>query len=263
MKHIGIMGFGNMGEVFAVGLRRQKPDISIGIMEKEAEKAVLAEKTYGITRFLSPDEFFRFADLTILAVKPQDIPAVSKEVGNASYKRRIISIAAGTSIASIRNSFSTDEVVRFMPNLAAKVLQSVVGVSYGDTISEEFRRDALEIASAVGIPYELPEKLLSAVTGLSGSGIAYVFAFFHALALGGTKSGLRYNVALDIALKTVQGAVAVVAESNEHPISLLSKVISPAGTTIEGLQALEEGGFTATVMEAVENAARRAGELEL
>jgi pyrroline-5-carboxylate reductase len=114
----------------------------------------------------------------------------------------------------------------------------------------------------LGTPLELPEKLMPAVTGVSGSGIAYVFAFLHGLALGGAKAGMPYDTSLDAALTTLEGAVAALRNRQEHPVALLSKVASPAGTTIEGIHVLEERGFTAAVMDAVVAAARRAQEME-
>ena len=108
----------------------------------------------------------------------------------------------------------------------------------------------------------IPEKLMAAITGLSGSGIAFVFHFVHALALGGVREGFPYPQALEHALDTIDGATALLRSTGDHPIAFESRVCSPAGTTIEGVKALEKGGFTDAVLEAVSASARRAHELE-
>lgn len=262
MERIGIIGFGNMGECLISGLKNKQPQIRLGVMETVPEKKRKAEEKYGVTVFSTYSDFFDFSEITIICVKPQDLRMLFTQVNGAADGKQIISIAAGSTIDYIRKGLNSKNVIRFMPNLAAQVDHSVVGVAMGSETSDNFRKQALSIATAIGKPYELSEKLMNAVTGLSGSGIAYVFSFIHALALGGTKSGLLYHTALDIAVETVAGAAKILKETGEHPIALLSKVISPAGTTIQGINALEQNRFTATVIEAVEKASERAGELE-
>jgi len=137
-----------------------------------------------------------------------------------------------------------------------------VAVSFGEEADAGFKKDALEIARAVGVPFEIPEKQMAAFTGLSGSGIAYVFSFIHALAMGGVNAGIKYDDSLAIAIATVEGAVAVMKSADTHPAELVSRVASPGGTTIEGIRALEQAGFNAAVMEAVSAAARKAALME-
>lgn len=149
-----------------------------------------------------------------------------------------------------------------MPNLAASAGASVVGVCFSKNAPEELKKAATDLASALGHPLLLAEKQMSAITGLSGSGIAYVFEFVHALAIGGVRNGIPYSESLEAALAVLEGAVAVLRESGVHPQEMVSRVCSPAGTTVEGIVALEEGGFTAAVIEAVTRAAERAAELE-
>jgi pyrroline-5-carboxylate reductase len=262
MQSIGLIGFGIMGEAIAEGLRSQDPETELGVIEKKQDRQERAAEQFQARVFSSYGELFDFADITIVAIKPQDMHQLFSEAAGAAKGRQVISIAAGVAIATIQAGLHTDQVVRFMPNMAAQIRKSVIGVSSSDAVSDTFRTQALEIAAVLGTPYELPENLLRAITGLSGSGIAFVLAFVHALALGGTKQGIPYPTSLQIARDTVEGAAELLKRSDKDPMTLLHGVISPAGTTIEGVYALEENSFTAAVMEAVEAAAERAEEIE-
>lgn len=259
---IGIIGYGNMGSAMARGVRSRFPEASILVAEPDTAKGETARIECGALLIDSPEELCRRAEILLVAVKPQYLDAVLNSYRPYSAGKRVISIAAGVKLEYFTRTLDTGQVIRFMPNLAASVGKSLVGVSPSAECTPEFREQALAIARAVGGAVELPESSLAAFTGLCGSGIAYVFSFLHALALGGTKEGIAYPLSLDIALGTLEGACALVRETGEHPVSLLSKVISPAGTTIQGVAALEEGGFTAAVIDAVERAGRRARELE-
>ncbi len=262
MKYVGIIGYGNMGEAIAQGLIKGYPELSIGMLEKNPKRLAAVRDRFPGQIFLDYKDLFTFADVIVLAVKPQDLGILCADIKGLSNGKKIISIIAGKKIDYFRNELDTPFIARFMPNIAAKVRKSFVAVSFGTEVDEEFKRDCFLIAQAIGTPLEVPEYLLAPVTGLSGSGIAYVFSFIHALALGGTKTGIPYQTALSIALSTIEGAIAMVKEAEEHPVSLLCKVTSPAGTTIEGIQALEDGAFTGTVMKAVERAGDKAKSLE-
>jgi len=259
---IGIVGYGNMGEALAVGLAAADPSTSLVIYEKLESRRKAAGERAGIIVAASLSELCASAELLVIAVKPQSLGGLAPELKAFTRGKRVISIVAGTPIAYFQRELATEQVVRFMPNLAAKVGRAAVGVSFPSSPSADFRTAALSVASAIGTPFELPEELLASITGLSGSGIAFALAFLHDLALGGVRTGLAYPAALAIALETVEGAALLVRKSGEHPISLLSKVTSPAGTTIEGLRALEGSGFAAGVMDAVTRACERARELE-
>lgn len=259
---VGILGFGNMGEAFAAGLRARQPESTLLVHEKVESRSRLARERYGAKVCETLAEIAATSEVLIIAVKPQNIEGLFTELKSFSRGKRIVSIVAGKRIAQFEAGLATDQVVRFMPSLAAKEGKAAVGVSFGGSVEPEFRSQAISIATAIGTPVELPEELLAAITGLSGSGLAYVFAFLHAMALGGVQSGLSYATALEVALQVADGAVALLRTGGEHPISLLSKVTSPAGTTIAGVRALEEGGLTAAVMDAVVRATERARELE-
>lgn len=264
IRNIGIIGFGNMGESMAAGLSREFPGISIGIIEKVEARRAHALEVYGAKDFSElPGALFEFSDLSVIAVKPADLDATLDLIAPfVTSRTRFISIVAGRTIDSIRTRLPEAGIARFMPNIAALVGRAFVGVAFAEQPDAEFRAQCFAVAQAFGTPGEFPEHLMAAVTGLSGSGIAYVFSFLHALALGGTKAGISYDRSLEISLSILEGAAAVVKETGEHPAALLSKVASPGGTTIEGITALEDRGFTAAVIHAVEAAARRARESE-
>jgi len=261
MNRIGILGFGIMGEAFAAGLTRKLPHVAIVAYDAKRGRAEAASRMKQLSVAKSAGDVFRESDITILCVKPQDFAAAAVEIKEAARGRRVISILAGRRIQGIAEALGTDQVARFMPSLAATKGASLVGVSFHPSASKEMRDDALAIAAALGAALEIPEKLMSAMTGVSGSGLAYVLMFVHAMALGGVAAGFDYPTALSVAVAGLEGAASLLKDGT-HPMELASRVISPAGTTIQGVRALERGGLTAAVMEAVEAAARKATELE-
>jgi len=261
MKRIGIVGFGTMGEAFVAGLARKLPSATIVVYDVKRERVEAAARQQKLTVARSAGEVLENSDITILCVKPQDFSALGAELREAARGRRVISILAGKKIQAIAEGLGTDQIARFMPSLAAVKGASLVGVSFHPAATPQMRDDSLTIAGALGAPLEIQENLMSAMTGVSGSGLAYVFSFVHAMALGGVAAGFDYKTALSVAVAGLEGAVSLLKDGT-HPLELASRVTSPAGTTIQGVKALERGGFTAAVMEAVEAAARRATELE-
>ena len=265
MKKIGLIGFGNMGSALAAGLK--DTDYTLAVSEAKKDRARMAAEQYGLKVYAEKKDLLSFADIIVIAVKPQELDSLVDELRSHELiallkDKPAISIIAGRSIEYVMRCLEPAAVARFMPNLAATVGKAAVGVAYSPESSAEFKEDCINIASAIGKPYELPENLIAAITGLSGSGIAYVFSFIHAMALGGVKTGIPYPKALDITLSTVAGAAALVSQSGENPIEWLNRVVSPAGTTIQGITALEENAFTYGIIRAVESAAQRAAELE-
>lgn len=263
MKKIGIIGFGFMGEALIKGISRMDNAPEVGVIEKATHRSRLAVEQYGCGAY--GDDFaalFRDSELVILAIKPQQaselLPAIKPSAGSTP----VLSVLAGTTTDKIRELLGEREVVRFMPNLAAQSQAAVVGVCFSQEVGDGLREESLKLAAATGTPIVLPESQMSAITGLSGSGIAFVFHFIHALALGGTRNGIPYPQSLQAALGVIEGAAAVLQESGVHPEEMLSRVCSPGGTTVEGVLALEEGALTATVVDAVTRAAKRAEELE-
>ena len=263
MKQLGIVGFGFMGEALVRGIRRMDGSPEVGVIEKDQRRRRLALESYGCRDY--GEDFtalFSESELVILAIKPQQAAELLPKLRPDAGTTPVLSLLAGTSTDRIKTLLGERPVVRSMPNLAAQTGNAVVGVSFSAEVERDLRRDALALAGAAGIAVELPESQMSAITGLSGSGIAFVFQFLHALALGGTRSGIPYAKSLEAALGVIEGAAAVIRESGTHPQEMLSRVCSPAGTTVEGVTALEEGAFTATVIDAVTRAARRAEELQ-
>jgi pyrroline-5-carboxylate reductase len=261
MKTIGIIGFGNMGSALYKGLVSAEQNYNVLVAECNEKKIQTAGKQYKL-QILANKALVTAADIVVIAVKPQELIHLLSEIKTVSKDKQIISVVAGKRIDFFTKQLATDQVVRFMPNLAAVKSLAAVGMSFGSKVRNEFRQDCLEIARAIGVAYPMPESLMPAVTGLSGSGIAYVFAFIHALALGGVHAGFKYDDAVAIALTTVEGAVGFLKDTGQNPIEALSKVISPAGTTIQGIKTLEQLGFTHAVMDAVKAAAERAKDFE-
>ena len=200
-------------------------------------------------------------DIIVLAVKPQRMESVANEVGEISKSKLLVSIAAGVTIEQMSKMFGTKRIVRVMSNTPCLIGQGAAGFSLGADATADDGAIVNSLLSAVGISFEVKESLLDAVTGLSGSGPAFVYLFIEALSDAGVRVGLPRNVATSLAAQTVQGAAAMVSQSGEHPGVLKDRVASPAGTTIAGIQALEEGAFRGTVIDAVQRAADRSSEL--
>ncbi|MDR1317192.1 MAG: pyrroline-5-carboxylate reductase [Spirochaetales bacterium] len=268
MKNIGIIGFGNMGEAFAAGLRNKFGSANFGVVEKVAARMEVAVGSYAARDFTGDFRgLLDFADVTIIAVKPQDAALVVRELGPYSKGRKFVAIVAGKPLAFYREYLKTPYLARCMPNIAAMYQKAAVGVCFpgaqGDVRKfEVFRGEVLDLVSAAGEAWEIPEGLMPVITGLSGSGIAYVFAFVHALAMGGVKAGLGYERSRDVAVRVLEGAAAVLRGTKDSPANLIAKVCSPAGTTVAGIEVLEEAAFTAAVMRAVGEAASRAEQME-
>lgn len=259
--NVGIIGFGNMGRAIAAGLHRNRPETGLLVYDKDPAQTEGAAEV-GARVCANPAEICEESDLLVIAVKPQNTDDLLTEFRDYTKNANVLSIVAGKTISYFRMGLGTNCVVRCMPNLAATIGKALVAITIPSDADDPLRSQSLEVATTMGTTVELPEELLAGVTGISGSGIAFVFAFVHALALGGTRAGLSYDIALRSSVEVLEGACALLKSSKEHPISLLSRVSSPAGTTVAGIKALEEGGFTAAVMEAVERAAARATELE-
>jgi pyrroline-5-carboxylate reductase len=261
---IGIIGVGNMGFAIAKGMKKRFPEIVIAIMDADSEKAGNVSEAVSGKTFRQGDyrAFCDYSEIIILAVKPQHLDELLGDLSKFTETKKIISIAAGKTLSYFHEKTGSDNVVRFMPNIAATVGESIVAVSPGKHASRDFISEAIEVAESVGKSIILSESEMSAFTGLSGCGIAYAFSFIHALALGGTEQGIAYDKSLAIAIQTLEGATALLKKSKENPISLLTKVTSAGGATIVGIKALEEGKFTATVMDAVKKSRDRADELE-
>ena len=202
------------------------------------------------------------ADIIFLAVKPQNMTAVLTEIGGAlTTQKLVISVAAGVTLPRLIEGLKTDRVIRVMPNTPALVGQGASAYAMGPGATSADSQLVRKLLSAVGIAYQVDEKLLDAVTGLSGSGPAFVYVMIEALSDAGVKMGLTREVAAALAAQTVRGAAEMVLTTGEHPAALKDNVASPGGTTIAGLSALETHGLRAALIAAVEAATRRSQEL--
>lgn len=206
------------------------------------------------------------ADIIFLCVKPQQMSTVLTELRSAlsgmTREKLIVTIAAGLSIACYEQSLGEDiRLVRVMPNTPCLVGEGACAFALSQGALPEDAQTVQELLQAVGVVMELQEKFLDAVTGLSGSGPAYVFMAIEALADGGVKMGLPRNVALELAAQTLKGSAQMYLTSREHPGALKDKVTSPAGTTIAGVAVLEASGFRSALIDAVEAATVRSIEL--
>jgi len=265
IHRIGMLGAGNMAGALIRGLLASKsrtPE-QIGASDVQPERLAALKKQYGIQTFTSNEELVRWADMIVLAVKPQVIDRVLGEISSTLPKSTLlVSIAAGIPISMIEERVVAGlPVVRAMPNTAAIALAGATGIAPGSHAKSEHIEAAKALFDAVGRTVVLDESLIDAVTGLSGSGPAYVMLIIDALADGGVRVGLHRDTALLLAAQTVYGSAKLQLETGEHPGRLKDMVTSPGGTAIAGLHTLESGGLRRTLIDAVSSATERASQL--
>jgi pyrroline-5-carboxylate reductase len=264
-RKIGFLGGGNMAAALIRGLLHSETMAADQIRASDVKAERLAElhEKYGIQTSLDNDEIVRWADIIVIAVKPQIVDRILAPVGVAmSPGDLVISIAAGVPLEAFESRLPKDaRVIRAMPNTAAMALAAATAIAPGAHATEDDVATAKALFEAVGRCVVLDESLLDAVTGLSGSGPAYVMLMIEALADGGVKVGLGRDTALLLAAQTVYGAAKLQLETGEHPGRLKDMVTSPGGTAIAGLHTLESGGLRRTLIDAVEVASNRSAEL--
>lgn len=265
MPRLACIGGGNMAEAMLRGLiaSRQLAASEVVVSDVREERLAQLRAAYGVETQAKNAEAARGAAVVLLAVKPQVMRQALGDLAPVLTEAQLlISIAAGIPTAAIEQAFAREiRIVRVMPNTPALVLQGMSALAPGRYASAEDIQTARAFFDAVGRTVVVEERLLDAVTGLSGSGPAYVFLAIEALADGGVKAGLPRDIAQMLAAQTVRGAAAMVLETGRHPGELKDMVASPAGTTIAGLHVLEQAGLRAALMGAVEAAARRSREL--
>jgi pyrroline-5-carboxylate reductase len=264
-KKIGFIGAGNMAGALIKGLLCSKTVSAKEIKASDVRSDRLAElaRDHGISTETDNAALLAWADIAVLAVKPQVVDQVLSAVGRTLRPDTLlISIAAGVPIQALESRLPEgSRVIRTMPNTAAMALAGATAIAAGKNASQADLAAAREIFEAVGRAVVVDESLLDAVTGLSGSGPAYVMLIIEALADGGVRVGLPRDTALRLAAQTVYGSAKLLLDTGEHPGRLKDMVTSPGGTTIAGLHALENGALRATLMNAVEAATRRSAEL--
>jgi pyrroline-5-carboxylate reductase len=264
-SRIGFLGAGKMATALARGW------IAAGLLSPAgcrasdpvaAARQAFAAETGGETGPNNRD-VVESSDVLLLAVKPQNMVEVLAEITPVVGKRHlVISIAAGVTLGQLAAALGGDKrLVRVMPNTPCLVGASASGYALGESVIPDDVALVERLLNVVGIAFQLPECLLDAVTGLSGSGPAFVYAVIEALSDGGVRVGLPREVASALAAQTVLGAARMVLETGLHTGVLKDQVASPGGTTIAGLHALERGGLRAALMDAVEAATKRSQEL--
>lgn len=262
---VGFLGAGQMATALAAGWAKA------GLLDVARSRAAdpypdaRAKFTTatGVTAGDSNRVVLDACDVIVLAVKPQVLPDVLAEAKPLVRPAHlVVSIAAGVTLKTLSDALGAGaRLVRVMPNTPCLVGASASGFATGASATSDDATLVERLFGAVGVAHRVPEHLLDAVTGLSGSGPAYVYLFIEALADGGVKCGLPRTVAQALAAQTVLGAAKMVLETGQHPGALKDAVASPGGTTIAGLHALEKAAFRAAVMDAVEAATKRAQEL--
>jgi pyrroline-5-carboxylate reductase len=264
-RKIGFVGGGNMASALVRGLLQSGTVTADRIRASDVDDGRLGElhTKYGVDTTTDNEALARWADVVVIAVKPQIVDRILAPVGAAlSEGDLVVSIAAGVPIDAIEARLPAGtRVIRAMPNTAAIALAAATAIAPGAHATAADVEVARALFEAVGRCVVLDESQLDAVTGLSGSGPAYVMMMIEALADGGVKVGLGRDIALLLAAQTVYGAAKLQLETGEHPGRLKDMVTSPGGTAIAGLHTLEAGGLRRTLMDAVETASRRSEEL--
>jgi pyrroline-5-carboxylate reductase len=261
---VGFLGTGNMAEALIRGLIRAGVAKAEQVLGSDPRPERCDEMTtrYGIRTTGRNMDVAREAEILVLSIKPQVMTAVLDEVGPHIHPHAlVISIAAGIPLALIEARLPQARVIRTMPNTPALVGAGATAIAAGGHATEADLQAARRIFDSVGLTVVLEEAQMDAVTGLSGSGPAYMFLVIEALSDAGVKVGLsRYN-ALALAAQTVLGSAKLLLETGEHPGKLKDMVTSPGGTAIAGLHTLEAGGLRTTLINAVEAATKRSREL--
>lgn len=268
-SRIGFIGGGVMGEALIsrlVAANIYQP-AAIIVSEVQAERrSYLAEK-YAVQVTATNQEIVKSGvQAIVLAVKPQIFAAIASELSDllnlhSQLPPAIISILAGVKLSQLETAFAGLPVIRAMPNTPATVGAGITAISLGCHAKDTHKQIAEQIFGAVGEVVEVSETLMDAVTGLSGSGPAYVAIMVEALADGGVAAGLPRAIAQKLALSTVKGTAQLLHETKMHPAELKDRVTSPGGTTIAGVTQLEQGGLRSALIQAVQAATKRSQEL--
>lgn len=264
-KRIAFIGSGNMGEALIKGITGASvfKNKNIIVTDIRKERLEHIKGLYKVNTTTDNRYAVKKSDIILLAVKPQIISKVVKEIGDLIDRGKlIITIAAGITISSIQDNLKKKgKIIRVMPNTPAIVQEGVSAIACGDDILKKDIEITKRIFNAVGRTVIVDESMMDAVTGLSGSGPAYIFLIIESLTDAGVKMGLPRDISRLLSIQTILGAAKLAMESGEHPGKLKDMVTSPGGTTIAGLHALEKGGLRSALMSAVEAATKRSEEL--
>lgn len=260
---IGFVGAGNMASSIIKGITKNEilPQ-NVFVFDIDREKTAALCHAGGLVQCAEMSELVRNSEIIFLAVKPNVIYSVIEEIRGYSSDKAFVSIAAGCSVKDLRSAFGAPvRLLRVMPNTPALAGEGMCAVSSDHTLLEQELSAVLRLLSTIGLVEILPDYLMDAATGLSGSGPAFVYLFIEALADAGVLEGLPRPLALEMAAQTVLGSAKMVLESGKHPGQLKDEVCSPGGTTIEGVFALEDSGFRAASMHAVHAATEKSRQM--
>ncbi len=262
---IGLIGAGNMADALVKGLLNRhvlSPDAVWATNRANRERLTALGARYGIRTTPAKPPLLDAATVVILAVKPKDTQEVLDEIaGTVRSDQLVLSVIAGIPLSMLEPQLGMAPVIRAMPNTSAAVLASATALTVGTYATEDHLRTATRIFDAVGDTVVVPEEVLDVVTGLSGSGPAYVYHLIEAMIHAGTELGLTGALARRLAVQTLIGAARMLAESAEDPAELRRRVTSPGGTTMAALGVLEDRGFARAVFDAISRAAERAREM--
>jgi pyrroline-5-carboxylate reductase len=260
----GFLGFGKMASALIEGMLNAgccRPE-DIVVINRHPESAVEGVEKLGIRYGNSPRAVVDQTEAIVLGTKPADSLQLLKDVRQYLDGKLLISVAAGVNIDRLQEAAGhRTRVIRAMPNTPSLIGKGATAYALGDHATVADAEIAEKVFSAVGVVYRVRESALDAVTGLSGSGPAYVFTFVEALADGGVMMGLPREVALELAVQTVFGSALMIRETGKHPAELREMVASPGGTTMAAIEILEARGLRHTIMSAVRAASERAREL--
>jgi pyrroline-5-carboxylate reductase len=260
----GFLGFGKMASALVQGMLQAgacKPE-DILVVNRHPETIAKDVERYGLRLAASPKALVQQAETIVLGTKPVDSVQVLRDVRQFLDGKLLISVAAGINLQSLQEAAGhRTRVIRAMPNTPSLVKRGATAYALGEHALPGDAQVAESLFAAVGLVFRLREAALDAVTGLSGSGPAYVFTFVEALADGGVMMGLPREIASELAVQTVLGSAQMIRETRLHPAELREMVASPGGTTMAGIEILESRGLRYTIMSAVRAAAERAREL--
>lgn len=252
---IGFIGAGNMGGAILRGMTAGGFNGNdILVFDRDTEKLAQLSGETGVCQTASAEEIAQKADVVVFAVKPQMFPSVLPPLASLlhAHSALVISIAAGKTIESIESLLGTGlPIVRVMPNIAAKVGKGIAAICPNTLVDEKQKAIARQIFEAVGEVVELEERLFSAYSAIAGCSPAFTLLYIDAMAEAGVRYGIPKATSLKIASQAVLGTTSLLQETGEHPRALMDQVCSPAGTTIEGVIALQDGGFESAVLDAI------------
>ena len=260
----GFLGFGKLASALVEGMLEANCCAAdqVLVINRHPEDLVRRADKLGIRLASSPRQLVQQSDTIIVGTKPVDCLQLLREVRQYLDGKLLISVAAGISLESLQTAAGhRTRVIRAMPNTPSLIRQGATAYALGDHATTKDAETAEHIFSSVGLAFRVKENAIDAVTGLSGSGPAYVFTFIEALADGGVMMGLPREIALQLAIQTVLGAAQMVRDTQQHPALLREMVASPGGTTMAAIEAMEMHGLRYTIMATVRAAADRAREL--